>query len=57
LRLVVVAADPTVAGPLSDLIARADGELYRAKRSDRRTDGAWLPPVVPAPVAVPIAAA
>jgi diguanylate cyclase (GGDEF)-like protein len=48
---------PPASPSLSDLIARADGELYRAKRSDRRARTAWLPPVVPAPVAVPIAAA
>jgi len=41
---------------LSDLIAGADGELYRAKRSDRRVLPRWVPSM-PGPVPVPIAAA
>ena len=48
---------PPSSPSLSDLIARADGELYRAKRSDRRAQSGWMPPVVPAPVSIPIAAA
>ena len=47
---------PPSSPSLSDLIARADCELYRAKRADRRVLPGWVPQM-PAPVPVPIAAA
>ena len=48
---------PPSTPPLSDLIARADGELYHAKRSDRRVLPRWVPSPGPAPMPVPAAAA
>jgi hypothetical protein len=49
---------PPSAPSLADLIGRADCELYRAKRAERRPVVEWLPHVAaPAPVPVPVAAA
>jgi diguanylate cyclase (GGDEF)-like protein len=49
---------PPSAPSLADLIGRADCELYRAKRAERRPIVEWLPHVAaPAPVPVPVAAA
>ena len=42
---------------LSDLIARADGELYRSKRSSRHVPTRWVPSSMPAGVPLPIVAA
>jgi len=47
---------PPSAPTLADLIGRADCELYRAKRAERRPIAEWLPPVT-ATVPVPVAAA
>jgi diguanylate cyclase (GGDEF)-like protein len=49
---------PPSSPSLSDLIARADGELYRSKRTEHRVVPGWMPPMPqPVAVAVPIAAA
>lgn len=48
---------PPSAPTLSDLIARADSELYRAKRADRPVRPGWVPPAISGPVPRPIAAA
>jgi GGDEF domain-containing protein len=46
------------AGPaLSELIGRADAELYRAKRAGYAHAGRWVPLAPPAPIVAPVAAA
>jgi diguanylate cyclase (GGDEF)-like protein len=44
---------PPSSPSLSDLIARADGELYRSKRTEHRVVPGRMPPM-PQPVAVPV---